>query len=208
VTSVVPIEDATDAMPRLSKKEFSGRLQEVCDGGDYKAAQRLLEKELKNSPEDHWLLAELSSAYYEQYRYEQARRLAIRALRLAPRCPLALWHYAGALFMLKQYDNALTVFRRIVRRGVERVAYGPCGEGERWAKSLVNDSRAKIGKCYARKGDYRYGLRWSEAHLSHRAPGIPSVYSREEIVSYARWLRAMIAYADRPKMKKAKPKET
>ena len=54
-----------------------------------------------------------------------------------PNCPLALWDYAGALEMLDQTEEALSMYRRLVRRGVSAIAHGTCGEGLAWGRGLM-----------------------------------------------------------------------
>lgn len=75
------------------------------------AARRLIEEELLFSPSDHWLWLTLSSTCNEDKDYDKAVACGKRAVELGPGCPLALWHYAGALYMTNQ-DTAAFATRR------------------------------------------------------------------------------------------------
>jgi hypothetical protein len=43
--------------------------------------------------------------------------------------PLVLWGVAGSLDMLGRTSESVRVYRRLIRRGVDSVAHGDCGEG-------------------------------------------------------------------------------
>jgi hypothetical protein len=58
---------------------------------EWTKARSLISKALRTNKVDHWLITRLATAYYEQHKYKRALELDRRALRLAPRCPLALW---------------------------------------------------------------------------------------------------------------------
>jgi len=135
---------------------------------------------LKDEPDHHWLLAQLSEIYFQEYHYEKALEYAEKALQIAPRCPLVLWVYAEALDILKRHDDASKVYKRLIRRGVTRTAYGECGEGIRWARSLVNDCRYKLSIYYAGLGDFRIASKYIKAHIANRNRNCPSVFSLRE----------------------------
>jgi len=81
------------------------------------------------SSDDHWLLTRLGLTYYEEHNYKKALFYETQALRLAPKCPLVLWDYAGTLEMLGRDKEAIAIYRKLVKRGVDKIAYGECGEG-------------------------------------------------------------------------------
>jgi len=148
---------------------------------DWQNARKVLLKELKRSSQDHFLLSRLSTTYYEEYKYQKALEIAEKAFKIAPYCPLVLWDYAGTLSMLDRCDEAIAIWKRLLKRGVERIAYGACSEGIRDAKSLLNDCRYRIGLCYHELGKKSLAIRYIQEHLAHRQPGIPSIYSIREV---------------------------
>lgn len=143
-------------------------------------ARRLLRALLKDRPEDHWLLSRLALTYYEQREYEKALELELQAVRVAPRCPLALWGLAGSQQMLGNHREAATLFQRLIRRGAARLASGPCGEGVRWARGLVADSWFRLGMVRQAQGQPRRAKIAYGRHLALRSGGA-SIYTVAEV---------------------------
>lgn len=106
---------------------------------DWKAARRAIQRMLRKEPNRHWLVTRLALTYYEQRDYETALAYSEKAMKLAPHCPLVLWDYGGVLDMLGRKREAIQVFRRLVRRGAQSLAYCECGEGIGKARALVAD---------------------------------------------------------------------
>jgi tetratricopeptide (TPR) repeat protein len=152
------------------------RLEELLRSGAWNEARKLLETELRKSPNDHWLLTRLSSTYYEERNYRKALSIVRKALRIAPTCPLVQWDYAGALEMVGKCRQAIKVWEGLIKRGVNKIAYEDHGEGLRWARSLVNDCNYRIGLCYQTLGKKREALRYLRKHLSNRSSLTPSLY--------------------------------
>lgn len=146
------------------------------------AARKAIQAELKSSPDDHWLLTRLGLTYYEMRDYATALFYEEQALGIAPRCPLVLWDYAGSLQMLGRDQEAIEVYRRLVRRGPKRIAAGPCGEGLARARGLVADCHYRIAESLEELGLHDEALREFEKHLGMRGRGGQSIYSRGELV--------------------------
>lgn len=104
-------------------------IEEAIHSKNWRRARQLIRAELKEKPDSHWLLTRLGLTYYEERAYRKSLSYSRKALRLAPNCPLALWDYAGSLQMLGRHRTALRVYRQLLSRGVEQIAYGDCGEG-------------------------------------------------------------------------------
>lgn len=115
------------------------QIESAIERENWKQARRLVRVWLRRSPRDHWLWTRLGLTYYEQRKYRMALIYECRALRIAPHCPLVIWDYAGTLDMLGRKREALTLFRRLLNRGEQRLAFDPCGEGVQWARSLIAD---------------------------------------------------------------------
>jgi tetratricopeptide (TPR) repeat protein len=84
---------------------------------DWSGARALIVAELKKTPQDHWLLARLSTTYYEERQYSKALEIIERALRLMPNCPLALWDHAGTLSAVGRPRDALKIYSRLIKKG-------------------------------------------------------------------------------------------
>lgn len=170
------------------KTEHMRRLERLQQDARWQEAIRLTKKLIAENPEDHWLVTRQSSHYYEIQNYRMALRLAEKALKQAPYCPLVLWDYAGALRMLDRPVEARAVYRRLLRRGVDRIANGPCGEGKRSAEVLLNDCRHGMAMCYWSEGRLGMAERYFRAHLVYRKPGLPSLYWARDV---KRWIREL-----------------
>jgi tetratricopeptide (TPR) repeat protein len=126
----------------------SDKIEALIEIDDWKGARKAIVSRLRKEPQSHWLLSRLALTYYEEFEYEKALEIETQALKLAPKCPLVLWGYAGALDMLGRERKALRVYQRLVRRGVESIAYGECGEGLALARGMVADSFYRMADCY------------------------------------------------------------
>ncbi len=164
-------------MCERSEKQIKRLLEEE----KYQAARRLLLKDLKKDPDDPYILAIISMTFYEQYKYKKARDYAVRAHNLAPWDPLYIWYYAAALNMLGQTQEAIALYKSILKMGVNRVGSVATTEGIRWAKSLLNDCRYSIGLCYKDMGNLSLAQRYLRNHLNKRTRGIPSIYKRKDV---------------------------
>lgn len=158
--------------------ELIGRL---LDEARWVEARSFIKKELKKTPSDHWLLTRLGTTYYEQRQYKKALEVTEKALRLVPRCPLSLWDYANCLDMLGREEEAIQVWQRLLKREVNALAYGLCGEGKKWAEELVNDCRYRIGLAYADTGHRRAARFYLQAYLKNRTPNRRGIYSLKEV---------------------------
>ncbi len=152
------------------------RIEKHIKQSEWKKARLVIMSELKKSPNDHWLLTRLSTTYYEEQRYARALKTSEKALKLAPKCPLVLWDYAGTLDMVGRHVAAINIWKKLLSIDANKLAYGECGEGLRWARSLLNDARYRIGISYWKMGKLQSAAKFLKAHLDHRAPGIPSIY--------------------------------
>ena len=157
------------------------RIDRAMDKEDWEAARRQIRQELAEEPSDHWLTTRMATTFYEQRDYPAALKWSEKALRLAPECPLVLWDYACALDMTGREQAAIAVWLSLIERGAERIAADECGEGSRWAESLVNDSRYRAALSSFDLGKDEEALRLLREHLAHRKPGLPSLYPLREV---------------------------
>jgi predicted Zn-dependent protease len=137
---------------------------------------------LKEYPDNHWLFTRLASIYAGgKGNYIAALEYAEKALKLEPKCPLVLWDYAGILYVSSRNEDASRIYKRLIRRPIKSIAYGKCGQGIRWARSLKNDSRYQLGLIYASYGQFRLAARYIKAHISRRGSNCPSSYNLREV---------------------------
>jgi tetratricopeptide (TPR) repeat protein len=163
-------------MPIAQNSQEAKEIEGAIAREDWQEARSLVRPLLRRSPDDHWLLTRLGLTYYEQKRYKTALRYHVRALQIAPYCPLVIWDYAGALDALGQHKEALAIYRWMVAWDEEELANGPCGEGLRAARSLIADGYYRIGTILERKHQWKRAAAAYEEHLSRRTPGTRSIY--------------------------------
>lgn len=149
--------------------------------GDTVNARAILLKWLSEESDNHWVLVSLANTFHEDRDYQEALVYQERALRIAPNCPLVLWNYAGTLDMLNREEEAIDVWKKLVRRGVRSIAYGDCGEGIREARSLVNDAHYRIGLAYADLGKTDLAKKHLRKHIANRDRNTPSTYHLREV---------------------------
>ena len=119
----------------------------------------------------------LGLTYYEERAYRESLLHSQKALKFAPQCPLALWDYAGSLQMLGRHRMALRMYRQLVSRGIEKIAYGDCGEGRGWARGLIADCLYREAQSYKKIKKRKAAIDAYRKHLRMRGPGCRSIYA-------------------------------
>jgi hypothetical protein len=92
-------------------------------------------------------------------------------------------NHACILSVLDGKENeAIKLLQRIIRSKLSKIAYGDHGEGMRWAKSLVNDSRVRLALVYLSNNEKTKALKYLNDHLENRERGVFSNFSKKEII--------------------------
>src|SRR5260370_31402840 len=99
-------------------------IERLIEAKKWAKARALILEELVSAPTDHWHWMMLSLTYYEGRRYENSLTCAKRAVELQPDYPIALWHYAPALFMPRPAASALAIWTLLLHKGPDVGAYG------------------------------------------------------------------------------------
>ena len=188
-------------------KEMSKEIEKLIAAENWKDARKLIRAALRKEPDSHWLLTRLGATYYEEFNYEKALFHSGQALELAPNCPLVLWDYAGALDMLGRTKEAIAIYKKLVKRGVEAIAYDDCGEGLAWARGLVADCLYRLAQCYDDAGRYKDSLDYYYQHIRLRGPGCRSIYSIGEVREWRRQTVGKILSEFGPKYRLAKEQQ-
>ena len=155
-------------------------IESMIEQKQWTKARESIHEELEDAPTDHWLWLTLSLTYYEQKKYAKALQCSQRAVELQPSCPLALWHFAGALFMSGREDAALVIWTLLRDMDLEEVAYGECGEGMDWAMQLLNDVHYRMGRLYEFLSQDAPARVSFEKYLHNRSHGVGSLYDLED----------------------------
>lgn len=169
----------------MNKRSFSYRIYKLYVNQNYKRARELIQIKLnkKENAKDHWLLCSLATTYYEERNYKRAFTIIKKAYKIAPKCPLVLFNYAGTLDMLEMDDEAIKIWKGLIKRGIRNLAYGECGEGLKEAKGLVLDCYYRLGLAYRDLNDDKTANFYLKRHLMNRYPGNGSIYSMKEVKS-------------------------
>lgn len=160
---------------------MTNKIETLIERDDWIGARREIRAKLKEYPDDHWLLTRLGLTYYEQRNYKKALEIEEKAIKLAPNCPLVLWDYAGSLQALERHEEAIRIYRRIIAKGIDKVAYGECGEDKAWARGLIADCHYRLSESYRAIGQEKLSLKAFEKHLDLRGPGCHSIYPLKEL---------------------------
>lgn len=154
---------------RRDGKPVEERFDDLLEADKWSAAHQLIRRELSTSPGDHRLWYRLGFAYHGDGKYSRALQATTKGLEAAPKCPVLLDLKAEHLGALKRTNEAIQIYRHLIRRGARSIAYGECGEGLSWAKSLVNDCCFKVACLYYDIGDRPRAKRYLRIHLRDRA---------------------------------------
>jgi len=160
---------------------MSTEIEHAIAQEDWPGARRLIRAALSKEPSSHWLLTRLALTYYEERNYARSLEYTTEALAIQPNCPLALWDHAGTLDMFGRLDDAIQIYRRLIRRGVNSIAHGDCGEGVAQARGLVADCWYRLALCQKKSGSFRGASNSLKRHLALRGPGCRSIYQLQEV---------------------------
>ncbi len=94
-------------------------------GRDLEEAESLIQRALKEKPEDGYITDSLGWVYYQQGQYEKAAQLLERAVRLAPDDPIILEHMGDAYRKLGRDKEALEFYRRSLEKKAAADDKGP-----------------------------------------------------------------------------------
>jgi tetratricopeptide (TPR) repeat protein len=167
-------------MSGKTQKRAAAMIERAIAANDWPKARRLIREGLRKERDNHWL-TRLSLTYYDQKQYRKSLQYVTQALQIAPYCPLAVWDYAGTLDMLGRKKRALQVFQWLISWGEKRIAYGQCGEGIRFARSLIADCYYRIARIHEDRRERGKTLQAYRQHLLRRKRGVRSIYPLPEV---------------------------
>ncbi len=166
---------------KYKTEEFNDLVNDFIMKEEWGMAKEILEKELDKNPEDHWIITQLSEVFYEMRNYDKALELSTKAIELAPECPLTMNDHALHLYIHEKDKEAIAIWDKMLKKGVEKIAYAECGEGLRNTKSMLNDVRMRMGLSYFETGQKRKSLFYLNQHLNNRQRGLYSNFTKREV---------------------------
>lgn len=105
----------------------------------------------KHYPKEYWLQTVLSEYCRNCGEKEACLTYAFAAFKAEPYDPLVIYNYAYALWINDKNNEALSQFENIVSLGEDFIAYSEHGEGKKWAKKLMRDTKRNINKIRNRE---------------------------------------------------------
>lgn len=154
----------------LTKSEITklNKAEKYLFENKFSQSRKIFQPILEKHPKDHWLLSRVGTTYYEEMNYSKALKYSLKAVKISLNCPLVLWDYAGVLDILGRKPEAIKIWKSLIKRGIEAIAYDECGEGLVWARSLVNDCCYRIGNSYLELGKKSLGHKYIQMHIDNR----------------------------------------
>jgi hypothetical protein len=89
---------------------------------------------------------------------------------------LVLWDLAGALDAVGEKQVSIDICNRLIRRGIEGLAFGICGEGVVAARGLIADCHYMVALTCSDLGRLGLAVRHMKHHIKLRAEGARSIY--------------------------------
>lgn len=151
---------------------FLATYQRLFDARKWRTLHAHVERQLRESGPDAYLLCLLSETLYQQGEYKAALRAARKAAR-APggRYPDVGWHAASALEALKRNREAIGEYEAILKRGARELATHINDPNRaNIARNLVSECRLGIAENLVAMGEDAAARKWYRAHLRHRKP--------------------------------------
>lgn len=174
--NVHPIPESSRLMNKSQSKLFSEHLKKLWTSADLKKIKKYLLRKLYAFPDEYFLHLSLVDVFERMEDNPTALIHAKAAFCQAEYDPLCIYTYAKILMKNSQFIEALIIINKLLLTDLKEIAYGPNGEGMRWAKSLLND--ALYIKSYSLNaiGEKEESYIIINEHKSHRK-GIYSDFS-------------------------------
>lgn len=174
-SKIVPKIQATKNDEKLALLKAGEKWEDIID---------LLQPLADKYSNDYYILTELSWAQHNIKRYKEALHNVEKAMKIESHDVYVWDAYACALLYNDQYDDAIEWYNKILRMSVPDIAYGPHGEGLKWAQSIHTDAFFWKAYCYNGKGDYAEARRLTKLHIRKRQKGVFSNFSKKEVLKF------------------------
>ena len=176
-----------------NKEEIQSVINRCKRSGNFKRLRIYLRKLLADMQNEHYLLAELSSACYQLEKYDEALTHAHKAYDIAPTDYWVRYIYGCALTANDKLEEAAELFDSIIACDVMFLANYEHGEGKRWADSLLNDSLYMRAIVFQQEGCSIEARDMFLRHKSLRRRGLYSDFSIRQVDNHIRTLDVNIS---------------
>lgn len=175
------------------KKNFSKKLNSLYEKGKWNNAKKLLKKELLKFPNEYFLITSLAQVSYNLAQFEESLNYSQRALTIEPNDVLVNYDYGCTLAALDKNKEAIEQWELILEKGIDEIAYGKFGEGLKWAKSILNNTRYRKAMCLVEIRNVEDANRLIEEHLANRQRGIYSDFTKKQVLEKQKTLKNISA---------------
>ena len=162
-------------------------LTQLIKQNRFKAAENLLQKKLKQEPENVYFLTQLANALWNLNKNEEALSYADKAKSISPTYPLTLFTRARVLGSLHKFEACAAEWEELISMGEAEVAEKGFGKG--WAKSVINDARYYKALSLGELSRDKEALALMEEHLKHRGKGVQSDFTKKEATLFYKELK-------------------
>lgn len=169
-------------LPESFRPEFQSKLDYLKRCGKWYELIEFLKPLADKYSEEYYIMSELSNVYYVVRNAEEALRYAQLAYEIESHDIIVLYSLGCALLLNDRCEEALDFFNRILRKRVRDVAYGPHGEGLKWAQSFHIDAFYLKACCIMEMDDDKEVLRLINLHLRRRKRGVYSDFTKRQVL--------------------------
>jgi|GEM_PF-2830392 len=142
-------------------------VEDRMDDGDLRGALDILEGFAQDSNEVyHWAMTQICLVHMLLNDLEKALKTITDVLYQYDDCLYAQFYFATVLFIRGQPNDAIEIWKRIVKKGAAKVASAKCDccEGLEWAENVVADCKCSLGFAYKVLGRHTKANHWFERY--------------------------------------------
>jgi len=167
-------------MTRKATININKRIERAFSQRNWTKVISLAQKELRRQPNDIWLLSTLQGGYLEKGEDKKALQIAKKIYNISPSV-LNTVNYATALAVDEQYREAISLYKKLLRRNVYNITSDLDAGGMNRAKGIKNNCRLMIGECYAALGKRSLAIKWLQECLNNHKLVFSREYKKSEI---------------------------
>jgi len=154
--------------------EFRRVVDDMMNEGDLHELLEYLEPWADgNDGRYHWPLVQVGVCHMLLDDQDKALKFITDVLYHYDDCQYTQFYFARILSLRGQWDDAIEIFERAVKRGAAKIARAKCDccEGLEWAENLVADCKCSLGVAYSHVGRNKKSEYWYRRYEEDRRRG-------------------------------------
>ena len=173
-------DDDTKLMTPAQGYKFDTHRRRLQRDGDYEHLENYLLKKLDEYPGEYYIHSCLANCYSLLDDELHEMRHALAAYLANDHDPMCIYVLARAHMNNEQWSDAICVVDQLLGMDFREVAFGPHGEGKRWAMELLNDAIYIKAWALHQIGNNEEAAELAQIHLDHRR-GIMSEFTNQRM---------------------------